>query len=148
METQRQGPEVGTPNVRAAGAMAFILEVALLGAAGLWAIEALPLFPLLAMVVAAVPLVVFWAVFMSPKSKRRLPWPAHPVVAHALFLGGAILLLVVGRPWLAGIMLCLTVVGGMLAWRDRGLAAADARALAERPRDHDARRPAGRRAAR
>jgi hypothetical protein len=142
-ESENHGPAAP---VGAAGILAFVLEVAMLCAAGLWAIEVLPLHPVLAVVVVAVPLLLFWGLFMAPQSRRRIGWPLHPLVAHGLFVLGGVLLLSIGRVGLGASMLVLTGLSALLSWRDRGRHAEEA-ALAAAVRRGDANRQGGRRRA-
>ncbi|MFB0833278.1 YrdB family protein [Arthrobacter halodurans] len=133
----------------AAAVLAFVLEVGLLCAAGLWAIEFLPLPPFAAAAAVALPLLVFWGLFMAPRARLRIRWPAHPFVAHGLFATGAVLLHLVDRPVPGWIMLCLTLLSGYLAWRHRRAPRAHgAGAMRHRPDAPEGRRPSGRRAAR
>ncbi len=129
--------------IRPAGILAFVLEVALLCAAGLWAIKFLPLAPVVAVLVLLIPLVVLWGLLLSPQAPWRLGWPTHPVVAHVLFLLGVAALWSAEHVWLAGIMLVLTLASIVLNWLKREELADDA--VAQR---RNRRRPAGRRAAR
>ncbi|MDN6177068.1 MAG: YrdB family protein [Micrococcaceae bacterium] len=132
----------GTP-IRPAGILAFVLEVALLCAAGLWAIEFLPLAPVVSVLVVLIPLVILWGLLLSPQAPWRRGWPIHPVVAHVLFLLGVAALWSAGHLWLAGIMLVLTLASGVMNWLKREELASDAQA-----QRRNRRRPAGRRAAR
>ncbi|MGG5751672.1 DUF2568 domain-containing protein [Zafaria sp. Z1313] len=147
MQEQPGADSRRAPAVDAAGALAFILEVALLGAAGLLAIEVLPLPPVVAVLIALAPLIVFWGLYMAPQAKRRIGWPVHPMVAHGLFLLGSGLLFGIGRVWPGAVMLLLTGVSAFLTWRQRGRRAEEARALREAGESRQ-RRPGGRRAAR
>lgn len=128
--------------VRLAGVLAFVLEVALLCAAGLWAIKVLPMAPVLAVLVLLIPLVVLWGLLLSPQAPWRLRWPILPVVAHVLFVLGIAALWSAGHPWLAGIMLVLTIASAVMNWIKRDALAREA--VTQR----STRRPAGRRAAR
>ena len=87
--------------------VSFILEVALLGAVAIWGMAELPFSSAVAIIITVVPLVILWAVFMSPKASLRLPQPFHAVVAHVLFAIGAGLLALSGQPVLA---LCMGVL--------------------------------------
>lgn len=129
--------------VRSSGVLAFVLEVALLCAAGLWAIKVLPLATAWALVVVLVPLILLWGLFLSPQAPWRFRWPVLPLVAHALFAVGVLALATSGHFWFAGIMAVLTLASGLSTWLKRDVLAADA--LQQR----QARvRPGGRRAAR
>ncbi|MDO2935760.1 DUF2568 domain-containing protein [Paeniglutamicibacter sulfureus] len=100
--------------------VSFILEVALLGALGIWAMTMLPFSPLVAVIIAVLPVFIFWALFMSPKANLRLPQPYHAVVAHLLFATGAGLLAIAGQPVLAVCMGVLTAISLALTVAVRG----------------------------
>ncbi|MGL3805902.1 DUF2568 domain-containing protein [Paeniglutamicibacter sp. R2-26] len=100
--------------------VSFVLEVALLGAVGLWAMGALPLEPIVSVLVTVAPLVIFWGVFMSPKAPFRLAVVPHAVLAHALFAGGTALLVAAGQPVLAIAMGALTALSIQLTLLVRG----------------------------
>ncbi|MDR7360149.1 DUF2568 domain-containing protein [Paeniglutamicibacter sulfureus] len=100
--------------------VSFILEVALLGALGIWAMTMLPFSPLVAVIIAVMPVFIFWALFMSPKANLRLPQPYHAVVAHLLFATGAGLLAIAGQPVLAVCMGVLTAISLALTVAVRG----------------------------
>lgn len=100
--------------------VSFILEVALLGALGIWAMTMLPFSPVVAVIIAVLPVFVFWALFMSPKANLRLPQPYHAVVAHLLFGAGSGLLAVAGQPVLALCMGILTAISLALTVAVRG----------------------------
>ena len=100
--------------------VSFVLEVALLGALGIWGLVMLPLGPAMALIVTVVPLLVFWTVFMSPKASLRLPQPYHAVLAHLLFATGAGLLAIAGQPVLAVCMGVLTAISLALTVAVRG----------------------------
>ena len=100
--------------------VSFVLEVALLGAVGLWAMGALPLEPVVSVLVTVVPLVIFWGVFMSPKAPFRLTAVPHALLAHLLFAGGTALLVAAGQPVLAIAMGALTVLSIVLTLLVRG----------------------------
>lgn len=138
------GEPVETPiPVRSSGVLAFVLEVAMLCSAALWAIRVLPWTPVLSLLVLLVPLVAFWGFFLAPQAKRRFGWPLLPVTSHVLFLLGVVALYASGHPWFGGIMLVLTLASAAMAWFKREQLAADGERL-RRGRQ----RPAGRRAAR
>lgn len=100
--------------------VSFILEVALLGALGIWAMTTLPFSPLVAVIITVLPVFIFWALFMSPKANLRLPQPYHAVVAHLLFATGAGLLAIAGQPVLAVCMGVLTAISLALTVAVRG----------------------------
>lgn len=92
--------------------VSFILEVALLGAVAIWGMAELPLTPAVAVIITVVPVVILWAVFMSPKASLRLPQPFHAVTAHVLFAVGAGLLALSGQPVLAismGVLIAISL---------------------------------------
>lgn len=136
-------PVDAIPPSRVAGILAFVLEVALLCAAALWAIQVLPWAPVLSVLVLLVPLVVFWGLFMAPQAKRRFGWPVHPAVAHLLFLLGVAGLFAAGHPWFGGIMLVLTLASAAMTWVKRAQLAADSGRMPP-----TRQRPVGRRSAR
>lgn len=145
MDAQPQNLPKGPAPVQASGVLAFVLEVAMLCAASLWAIEAFQLNPIVSVLVVAVPLVVFWAVFMAPQARHRLRWPAQPIVAHALFLVGGLLLVSIGRGWLGAVMLALALCSALAVYLRREQRADEARRLRA---SLQGQRPEGRRAAR
>ncbi|GAA4365665.1 hypothetical protein GCM10023166_10600 [Paeniglutamicibacter cryotolerans] len=112
-------PSVG--NGSAYRALAFVLEVAMLGSVSLWAISALPFSVLLSVLVVALPLVIFWAVFMSPQAPIRLRWPVQPIVAHLLFAGGAGLLFAANQPTIGLTMGALTLFSAILTVVQRAM---------------------------
>ena len=73
-----------------------------------------------AVIIAVLPVFVFWALFMSPKANLRLPQPYHAVVAHLLFGAGSGLLAVAGQPVLALCMGILTAISLALTVAVRG----------------------------
>ncbi len=100
--------------------VSFILEVALLGAVAIWGMAELPFSPAVAVIITVVPLVILWAVFMSPKASLRLPQPFHAVTAHVLFAVGAGLLALSGQPVLAICMGVLIAISLALTVAVRG----------------------------
>ncbi|WP_411732033.1 YrdB family protein, partial [Paeniglutamicibacter sp.] len=105
---QRAGATGGT--IMALMIVSFILEVALLGALGIWAMTMLPFSPVVAVIIGVLPVLVFWVLFMSPKANLRLPQPYHAVVAHLLFAAGSGLLAIAGQSVLALCMGVLTAI--------------------------------------
>lgn len=75
--------------------ISFLLELALIASVATWSFS-LPM-PLLARVLLGLGLpaavVALWAVFLAPRSARRVPDLWKPILALALFLGGATLLI-------------------------------------------------------
>lgn len=130
------------PSGAAYKALAFVLEVALLGAAGLWAIGALPFAPVISIAIVAIPLIVFWAVFMSPQAALRFRWPVQPIVAHLLFAAGTGLLFIAEQPVMGAAMGFLTLVSIVLTLVQRRTLL-ESGIITPRPP-----KPAGRRAAR
>jgi hypothetical protein len=100
--------------------VSFILEVALLGALGIWAMTTLPFGPVVSVIIAVLPVLIFWALFMSPKANLRMPQPYHAVVAHLLFATGSGLLAIAGLPVLAVCMGVLTAISLALTVAIRG----------------------------
>ncbi|GHD08767.1 DUF2568 domain-containing protein [Zhihengliuella salsuginis] len=105
---------------KAANALSFLLEVALIGAVVMWAIAIWDLAPMLAVAMAGVPAAVLTAVFITSNSKWRLMWPVRPVVAHGLFIAGAIVLIGLEHLSFGWIFLVLAFVSIGLTWRLRG----------------------------
>lgn len=149
MQDERQTPggvstgEPATMPVRSSGVLAFVLEVAMLCAAGLWAMKVLPLAAAWALIVVLVPLVLLWGLFLSPQAPWRFRWPILPLVAHSLFAVGVLALVVSGHFWFAGIMALLTVASALSTWFKR-----DALGAESMQQRHARMRPGGRRAAR
>lgn len=112
--------KVPTAALSALMLVSFVLEVAMLGAVAVWAMGALPLTPVVAVLVTVVPLMVFWGLFMSPKATFRLAPAVHTVLAHVLFAAGAVLLVLAGQPVLAVAMGVLTAVSLALTLLTRG----------------------------
>ncbi|WP_372699444.1 YrdB family protein [Arthrobacter sp. JSM 101049] len=135
--------EPATLPARSSGILAFVLEVAMLCAAGLWAIKVLPLATAWALLVVLVPLVLLWGLFLSPQAPWRFGWPVLPLVTHALFAVGVLALAMSGHFWFAGIMAVLTLASALSTWRMRDVLGTEA-TQQRKPRS----RPGGRRAAR
>lgn len=112
--------KVPTAALSALMLVSFVLEVAMLGAVAVWAMGALPLTPVVAVLVTVVPLMVFWGLFMSPKATFRLAPAVHTGLAHVLFAAGAVLLVLAGQPVLAVAMGVLTAVSLALTLLTRG----------------------------
>ncbi|BCT76734.1 hypothetical protein SCMU_25760 [Sinomonas cyclohexanicum] len=103
------------------GVLAFVLEVAALGAC--WYIGS-RLVPgaggvVLGLAVAAV-FVVAWALFMAPRARRRIPWPWRPLAALALFVVVGAGLLALGQ-WAGAVMIAIAIADTVLAYRLRRL---------------------------
>lgn len=145
MQDDQQEPVNMPAPVRASGIMAFVLEVALLCAAALWAIRFLAIAPVLAILVVVVPLLVFWGLFLSPQARFRFAWPVHPFVTHGLFVLAVIALFVSGHGWFGALMLVLTAASAVTTWLKRADLAAEAAGVRE---NRTRPRPEGRRAAR
>ncbi|NKG20439.1 DUF2568 domain-containing protein [Paeniglutamicibacter terrestris] len=111
----------GSGVVAALTTVGFILEVALLGAFGIWGLQTLNFSPVLSVLISVVPVLIFWIMFLSPKAPLRFAQPYHAVVSHLLFAAGAVLLAVAGQPVLAIAMGVLTAISLALtvAARDR-----------------------------
>ncbi|SBT64119.1 Protein of unknown function (DUF2568) [Micromonospora sediminicola] len=78
----------------------FLLELALLAAAGLWGFTLDAGWPVRLLAGLGAPLViaVVWGVFCSPRATVALPAPAKLGVQAACFLGGGVLLALAGHP--------------------------------------------------
>lgn len=86
----------------------FLVELALLSAAGFWGVTLDAGWPvrLLAGLGAPLALAVTWGVFCSPRAAVSLPAPAKLGVQAACFLTGGVLLALAGHP-LPGVVLVL-----------------------------------------
>lgn len=111
----------GSGVVAALTTVGFVLEVALLGAFGIWGLQTLNFSPVLSVLISVVPVLIFWILFLSPKAPLHFAQPYHAVVSHLLFAAGAVLLAVAGQPVLAIAMGVLTAISLALtvAARDR-----------------------------
>lgn len=96
--------------------ISFLLELALVAAVAYWGFG-LPM-PLLGRVLVGLALpaavIALWAVFLAPRSARRVPELWKPVAALVLFLGGAALLVSAGQVLLGtvfGVVAVLNAVG-------------------------------------
>ncbi|MET4061131.1 nitroreductase [Arthrobacter sp. UYP6] len=94
--------------------LAFALETALLFAAAYWAIAAFPSQRVIAAAGALGLAVLLWGLFLAPRAKNRLPWPALPLVAGGAFLAGAGALMISGLVPAAVLMAAAAV--GNLIW--------------------------------
>ncbi|SBT51968.1 YrdB family protein [Micromonospora narathiwatensis] len=81
-------------------ALAFLLELALLVAAGWWGFTRDVGWPVRLLAGLGVPLLiaVVWGLFCSPKASVPLPAPAKLSVQAACFVTGGLLLALAGRP--------------------------------------------------
>jgi len=81
-------------------ALAFLLELALLVAAGWWGFTRDGGWPVRLLAGLGVPLLiaVVWGLFCSPKASVPLPAPAKLSVQAACFVTGGLLLALAGRP--------------------------------------------------
>ncbi|GAA3692308.1 hypothetical protein GCM10022377_00810 [Zhihengliuella alba] len=140
--------------MKAANAASFVLEVAFVCSVILWAIDVPGLSPLVATLAAGIPALVVTALFLSAQSKWRLLWPLRGLVAHILYLAGAIVLIALDYLTLGWIFVLLVLLSAGLNWRlRRGFAAQDADLAARRATARERRRArksggGGRRAAR
>ena len=108
----RARPQRGTRTARQL--LAFALETALLFAAAYWAIAAFPSQRVIAAAAALGLAVLLWGLFMAPRAKKRLPWPALPLMAGGAFLAGAGALMISGLVPAAVLMAAAAV--GNLIW--------------------------------
>ncbi|WP_405091350.1 YrdB family protein [Micromonospora sp. NBC_01392] len=105
----------------------FLLEVALLAAAGFWGgtLDAGWPVRLLAGLGAPLVMAVVWGLFCSPRATVRLPAPAKLGVQSACFLTGGVLLTLTGHFPAGAVLVLLWAVTKMLLTRaapDRGTA--------------------------
>lgn len=129
-------PQTGTRIARQV--LAFALETAFLFSAAYWAIAAFPSQPVPAAAGALALALLLWGLFLAPRAKNRLRWPALPLIAGGAFLAGAGALMVSGLVTAAVLMAAAAV--GNLVWD----LLAGYPAVASESR---ASRPAGRRSA-
>lgn len=54
-------------------------------------------------------IIVLWGIFMAPRAARRVPWPALPLIALAVFLVSAALLYAAHQPVMALILALVAV---------------------------------------
>ncbi|GAA4570314.1 hypothetical protein GCM10023176_28570 [Micromonospora coerulea] len=96
--------------------LAFLLELALLAAAGWWGFHldaGLPV-RLLAGIGAPLLIAVVWGVFCSPRAAVQLPAPAKYAVQAACFGAGGLLLAFAGRPLAGTVLVVLWAVNNAL----------------------------------
>ncbi|SBT48261.1 YrdB family protein [Micromonospora auratinigra] len=93
-------------------ALAFLLELAMLAAAGWWGFTLDAGWPVRVLAGIGVPLLlaVVWGVFCSPRAGVALPVPAKAAVQAACFLVGGALLALAGRPGLGAVLVALFAV--------------------------------------
>ncbi|MEV0152815.1 YrdB family protein [Micromonospora sp. NPDC050686] len=93
-------------------ALAFLLELALLVAAGWWGftLDAGRPVRLLAGLGAPLLIAVVWGLFCSPRATVALPAPAKLAAQAACFVTGAVLLALAGRPAPAVLLVALWAV--------------------------------------
>lgn len=97
--------------------VSFILELAMLVAFSVWGFSIFHGAPgwAVGLGVPAV-LIVFWSIWMAPKSDRRLPWPWRPIVSLLLFLLASIALIASGHQTTGGFMAGVTVVNAFFVF--------------------------------
>lgn len=93
----------------ALAALIFLLELALLAAAGWWGFSLDAGWPvrLLAGLGAPLAIAVVWGLFCSPRASVALPAPAKLSVQAACFVTGGVLLALAGRPVPGAILVAL-----------------------------------------
>lgn len=100
--------------------LAFLLELALLGALGIWALSALPDSPWrFALAIGSIAVaVVLWAIWAAPRSARRLGMPWIYVFKIAMFAVGVAALVLARQPVWGGVfaLLALVNLGLGLVW--------------------------------
>jgi hypothetical protein len=90
----------------------FLLELALIGTVAFWGLTSSMPIPgrvILGLMLPTV-VVVFWALFMAPRAKRRIPDRWEPVVALVMFLGAAVLLIMSGHRTAGGVFALVAVL--------------------------------------
>ncbi|NES17189.1 MULTISPECIES: YrdB family protein [Micromonospora] len=92
--------------------LAFLLELAMLAAAGWWGftLDAGWLVRLLAGLGAPLLLAVVWGIFCSPRASVPLPAPAKLGVQAASFVTGGLLLALAGQPVPGAVLVALWAV--------------------------------------
>ena len=97
-------------------ALAFLLELAMLVAAGWWGftLDAGLVVRLLAGLGAPLLIAVVWGVFCSPKAGVPLAAPAKTTIQAACFVAGGLLLALAGRPVPGILLVVLWVVNTTL----------------------------------
>ncbi|MBT1003071.1 DUF2568 domain-containing protein [Paenarthrobacter sp. DKR-5] len=108
--SRRRAPSAPLAVTGVQQAVAFLLEVALLVAVAVFGFHAPAPWNFVAGIGLPAVVVLFWSVFMAPKSSRRLPWPLQPLVALGLFLLGALALAAAGQP-AAGVVFAVVAAG-------------------------------------
>ncbi len=93
-------------------ALIFLLELALLVAAGWWGFTLDAGWPVRLLAGLGAPLViaVVWGLFCSPKASVSLPAPAKLSVQAACFVTGGLLLALAGRPVFGVVLVALWAV--------------------------------------
>jgi hypothetical protein len=92
--------------------ISFLLELALIGTVAFWGLTSSMPIPgrvILGLMLPTV-VVVFWALFMAPRAKRRIPDRWEPVVALVMFLGAAVLLIMSGHRTAGGVFALVAVL--------------------------------------
>ncbi|SCF36794.1 YrdB family protein [Micromonospora mirobrigensis] len=92
--------------------VAFVVELAMLVAAGWWGftLDAGLALRLLAGLGAPLLIAVVWGVFCSPRASVRLPAPAKLAVQAACFVVAGLLLALAGHPVLGGLLVAVWAV--------------------------------------
>lgn len=102
--------------------LSFLLELALIAAVAAWGFGLPIALPGRVLLGGGLPAMVIalWAVFLAPRSARRVSELWKPVLALALFLGGAALLASTGHVLLAGGFAILAVLNTIGLYALRG----------------------------
>ncbi|WP_394938773.1 YrdB family protein [Psychromicrobium sp. YIM B11713] len=99
------------------GVIAFILEVAMLVAFFFWGFRSFPApWGVLLGILVPLVVVVLWSYLMAPKAKRRLSWPAQPLLALLLFVLAGLGLIVVKLTLPGVILMVLAVLNAALSF--------------------------------
>jgi hypothetical protein len=100
-------------------ALAFLLELVAIAAFVAWGLAAGPSRPVRVLLAVAAPvaLIVVWAVWLAPRSDRRLDMPWLLMAKIAVFALATVALVVAGHPWLAAAFGTVAGLNLMLALR-------------------------------
>ena len=94
----------------------FLLELAAIGAVGLWGYQAVDPMPVRIVVAigAATALVVFWAVVVAPKADNAIPADIRMLIGSVVLLLAAGALAIAGQPTLGLVFAAAVIVNTVL----------------------------------